>query len=134
MAAIPLHWGQIISPGKTAELDFPHDCSLFVTNICCAKYPDTEKGKKVNVIAHVKTIDTNLDADENTFIENSSIIASFIIGKKEFVNTDFVFSPLNTVSIKVDGNVEVHLQGYLDILDDGEEEEMIEEEEQKEKV
>ena len=87
------------------------------------EYEEKDKGT-VRVIAHVKTPDLYTSTAECIKnIENDAVICTLIPGRQEQKNVEIVFSPLNQVSLEVQGSIPVSFVGRLENYDCYEEDE-----------
>jgi hypothetical protein len=131
---IKTFWGQIIHPGQTLEIECPDDVYTIVTGACLGELPTGRSGQSV-LRAKIKKvlldqIDPNKDSDP--FQIHECIFAILIPEKMEFVRFSHLFSPLNTVELKVEGDFDVHVSGiYRPIQGDVSDDDIEEEEEEE---
>lgn len=128
-------WSLIVKPGKESIVFFPDTSILTITTACIPIYPESSIGKPVRLIASIRTlngvnddIDQSPDDVKETNVE--VLLASFKPGSIENASLNINLSPLNTMKLKVQGNAEIHLSGYLSSIEDNDEEEEFFEEEE----
>lgn len=137
IVSAPEFWSQVIAAGKSAEVEFPVETYLTITQAALADLPADGSKDPVRVFADVQTIQIDLDEGEPEVKESEQskiLLVTLLPGEKELQPLNVVFSPLNRVVLNNTGKCDVHLVGFLtdNGLADWDEEEEEEEEEAKE--
>ena len=131
-------WSQVVPAGKEVMLDFRIESTLVVTNACLGEYAEDATGP-VRLTATVKTLlldDDHCGEEEDQkecgYAEQVVAVCVLRPGKVEQCNLELIFNSLNSVSIRNEGDCDVHLSGFLEDDEELWDEEEEEEEEAKE--
>lgn len=114
-----IFWSLDIKPGDEIPLEFPPETYLTITQATINEIP--EDSSPVRVYANVSTV--GMKGEEAVTVEQDVMIASICPATGILTQPlNLVFSVANLVSLKVKGKASVSLSGFLDIVDDYEEE------------
>ena len=139
-----IFWSQIIPAGKTVVLDSPLMSLVTITNAVIPDVSNETEKKVVRVMANIKTLvddgeeeedekkEVSEEQEDSAYITNDVLICTLIPFEKENQSLDILFTPLNIVEFTNQGNLDVHLSGFITPNDEDYEDEEEEEEEEKE--
>ena len=114
-------WTLLINPGETTKIQYPDGCFLTITNACITELPSNVEHKSpVRLFAKIN----NISDQDNEKGGNNVLLASLVPYSAEQSQLNYVFSPINDVSLTVSGTAPVQVSGIIQpIFDDEEEEE-----------
>lgn len=124
-------WTVLVKPGETVKVEYPESCFLSITNICLIDLPsDDKKTSPVRLIAKVQNFNSQDKSDPKEVL-----LASLIPYSSEHSQVNYIFTPINDVSLTVSGNASIQVSGYIQpiFLDEEEEEEANEANDEEEK-
>lgn len=129
---LPSFYSQVVKAGESADVDFPQETILTLTNATLGDLPADGSTDPIRLFADVTTVDLTIQPDGGLLAteKTSVLLACLIPGSQERQVLNATFSALNHVTLRVVGKADVHVAGILSPTDDTEYEEEEEEEEE----